>query len=563
MNLENSFPAPGASTGAQASGSEPEVGGFSGVGPSEQQFGDFVREEVIGRGGSATVYRALNTTFNGTVALKVWHEELDAYGRKRFLVECSAHQRLAGHPNIVSFLWASARLGEAPWLATELCDQSMADRLRAGSMEVPDALQLADDVLAGLEAIHRSGHVHRDVKPQNVLLKEGRAKLCDLGMSMHLNSSTQHAFAGTGLYLAPELARGQQPTVKSDIYAAAITLAELFGDPAPPGVEKLLTRASSVNPSDRPRSAIEFRQSMRGLCQHGQLRNETVEPPFGEDPYARLWDIRSSPHSHGHAPPNSSLTPSGLDRAATMKPMDLRSKAPRIPPMWQAGPETAVLPLARTAPASQASPTSRSRPRRHLTVFMAAVLAVVGIAALAVAVVNREALWERFTGKPAQAETAPLHSVVRGASIAVPETAAPTVDDAGNPTSFEADHMLDGDRVTAWRMDGDGSGESVRILLRHQFTVTQVGLTNGYTKHDPKDGTNRYLQERRIISVSWQFPNGTTLTQKLDDGVWRLQMIAVPAVTTDSVTLHLLATTPPGDEAFDYTAISELDVVGR
>ena len=93
-------------------------------------------------------------------------------------------------------------------------------------------------------------------------------------------------------------------------------------------------------------------------------------------------------------------------------------------------------------------------------------------------------------------------------------------------------------------------------------TLTRVGVVNGYSKRDPVTAVDRYRQERRILSVTWQFSNGTALTQQLRDGDHGMQTLAVPNITADKVTLHIDTTTAPGDARFDYTAISELNITG-
>jgi len=218
----------------------------------------------IGAGGSAEVFRARNDTFNGTVALKRWRAPLTPEQRRRFLAECKIHWALSGHPNIVRLYWAEAPPGEPAWLATELCETSLADRLRHGPpLSEAEAYQLADDILAGLAAIHAEQHIHRDIKPANVLLNKGRGLLCDLGIATQVESATRDHAAGTDSFMAPELGRGAAPSYRSDVYSAAVTIRTLMSQPAPAPVTDLLTRAASFQPTDRPADASEFRRLWR------------------------------------------------------------------------------------------------------------------------------------------------------------------------------------------------------------------------------------------------------------------------------------------------------------
>ncbi|WP_432838771.1 protein kinase domain-containing protein [Dactylosporangium sp. CA-092794] len=224
-----------------------------------QHLGDFQLGEKLGEGGSAEVFRASNDVLGWTGALKRWRAPLTEDQRRKFLDECRLHWRLSDHPNIVRLYWADASPGEPAWLATELCETSLAARLREGHRPQPaEAWRLAADILAGLSAIHAERHLHRDVKPANVLLQGGRALLCDLGIAMAADGFTQDGAAGTAYFLAPELARGGRPTYRSDVYSAAVTIRQLFGDTGPPALDGLLRRATSSDPGDRPADAAAF-----------------------------------------------------------------------------------------------------------------------------------------------------------------------------------------------------------------------------------------------------------------------------------------------------------------
>jgi serine/threonine protein kinase len=222
---------------------------------------------TIGAGASAVVYKVTASAHPGPFALKVWHQPLDDEERRRFDHECRLHRALSGHPNIVRFLDGAAPEGRQAWIATELCDESLDDRLHHES--APTLTQVyawAGDLLAGLAEIHRLGHVHRDVKPSNVLLIADRAVLCDLGIARPAGAHTRNASAGTPGYLAPELGRGNQPDHATDVYSAANTIYAMLPGDIPAGLDSLLTRASSSHPSDRPSDAAVFLEMFRGAA---------------------------------------------------------------------------------------------------------------------------------------------------------------------------------------------------------------------------------------------------------------------------------------------------------
>jgi serine/threonine protein kinase len=223
-------------------------------------------DRLLGSGGQAQVWAARSEPLDLPVALKFWPPDLHEHDRGRIRREIEVLRRLAGHNNIVRLLDAETRPDAAPWLATELCDTSLAATLRSGSIPVADAFRFADDILTGLAAVHQIGHLHRDVKPANVLLHQGQAKLCDLGLVGQIDHYTRMHFSGTAYFLAPEL-RTCQPTVASDLYAAGRTLEALFevaygASSVPPALERLLTRATSARPHDRPADAEAFRQAV-------------------------------------------------------------------------------------------------------------------------------------------------------------------------------------------------------------------------------------------------------------------------------------------------------------
>jgi serine/threonine protein kinase len=242
----------------------------------------------LGRGGQAQVWSGRDLTRDVPVALKFWPRTVSRRDRDRLDREIGVLRQLTGHPNIVRFLDARIVDGARPWLATELCEDSLGDRLRSGSISTEQAFTWAEDMLTGLAYVHQKGLLHRDVKPANVLIHHGRAKLCDLGLAGDIDGHTSVPQAGTAYYIAPELGE-HQPSVRSDLYSAGRTLEALFrqvADP-PPGLAGLLTRATSSRPGDRPADAGELRRQLMAL--KGGVTAVTVP-----DPPARRRGIRAA-----------------------------------------------------------------------------------------------------------------------------------------------------------------------------------------------------------------------------------------------------------------------------
>lgn len=220
---------------------------------------DFDIGAKLGSGTSATVYKAHHRTLLATVALKRWHRTATEDELRKFLDECRLQWQLSNEPNIVRLYWVGTPSDAPPWLAMELYDFSLDRRLEASpALSVEESIRIARDLLAGLSAIHVNGHLHRDIKPANVLLKGGQAALSDLGIAMEANAWTSDRAAGTARYLAPELGRGKDPSYRSDVYSAALTIETAFNYEIPDYLDELLTRASSHNAEDRPQNGSDF-----------------------------------------------------------------------------------------------------------------------------------------------------------------------------------------------------------------------------------------------------------------------------------------------------------------
>jgi hypothetical protein len=152
--------------------------------------------------------------------------------------------------------------------------------------------------------------------------------------------------------------------------------------------------------------------------------------------------------------------------------------------------------------------------------------------------------------------------LARGAGFDVPATAPPTTDLDGTLVAYEAGQMGDGDPRTAWRTAGDASGQTITVTLREPGVVTRVGLVNGYAKQVA--GVDWYPNNRRILSVTWGFDDGTSVEQTFAERP-ALQRLAVQPVQTGTVTITITSVTPPGSGNLgrDYTAISEVSITGR
>ncbi|GAA2117254.1 Stk1 family PASTA domain-containing Ser/Thr kinase [Nocardioides bigeumensis] len=193
----------------------------------------------IARGGMASVYEATDTRLDRLVAVKVMHSGLgdDDEFAARFVREARSAARLS-HPHVVGVFDQGEDDGVV-FLAMEYVPgQTLRDVVRAEApMRPARALALIEPVVSALAAAHRAGLIHRDVKPENVLIEDpeagGRVKVADFGLAKAVSADTQHTVTGgvligTVSYLAPELVVDGRADARADVYAAGVMLYELL-----------------------------------------------------------------------------------------------------------------------------------------------------------------------------------------------------------------------------------------------------------------------------------------------------------------------------------------------
>src|SRR5205085_5143652 len=196
-------------------------------------------EELIGTGGMSSVYRANDRLLERAVALKVLHERFgdDDEQVERFRHEARSVAQLT-HPNIVTVIDRGEQEGRQ-FIVFEYVDgENLKDLVeREGPLGVREAIELTLQVARGLAFAHGQGLVHRDVKPQNVLLDgDGRAKVTDFGIAHAVDvdgMTITGTIMGTSNYIAPEQARGQPVDEQTDVYSVGCVLYELLAGEVP------------------------------------------------------------------------------------------------------------------------------------------------------------------------------------------------------------------------------------------------------------------------------------------------------------------------------------------
>lgn len=236
----------------------------------------------IARGGMATVYVATDLRLERRIALKVMHAHLsdDSAFQSRFIQEARAAARLAD-PHVVN-VFDQGQDGELAYLVMEyLPGITLRELLREQKrLTIPQTITIMDAILAGLSAAHRAGIVHRDVKPENVLLAEdGRIKIGDFGLARATtaNTATGQQLLGTIAYLAPELVTRGTADARSDIYALGIMLYEMLVGEQPYKGEQPMQIAFQHATESVPRPSV---------------RNPAVPEPLDE---LVLWATEKSP----------------------------------------------------------------------------------------------------------------------------------------------------------------------------------------------------------------------------------------------------------------------------
>ena len=196
--------------------------------------GRYRLEAKLGSGGMSTVYLARDETLDRPVAVKVMHREMSeqADQLERFRQEARAVAKIS-HPNVVSVIDAGEDGGH-PYIVFEYVEgETLKQRIaRVGALDIQEAIAYAIEIARGLSIAHARNLVHRDIKPQNVLIDdEGRAKLTDFGISRQLEQDGMTATGrvlGTTDYVAPEQAMGQAVDPRSDVYSLGVVLYEML-----------------------------------------------------------------------------------------------------------------------------------------------------------------------------------------------------------------------------------------------------------------------------------------------------------------------------------------------
>lgn len=249
--------------------------------------------QMLGRGGMAYVYRADDALLGIPVALKILHRISEESILVRFKQEVILARKVV-HPNVCR-IFDFGQSGGLPYVSMEFIDGAALSQMLAQRFTLPDALPILRQVLQGLDAIHKTGIIHRDMKPHNIMIdRNGRTVIMDFGVALWTEASarlTEHGqFVGTLHYMAPEQFEGRIDS-RADIYSVGVMLYEMFigkrpfetgstaamvhahlhiepdkptslAENLPIKVEKIILKALEKQPEIRYQTALELLQDL-------------------------------------------------------------------------------------------------------------------------------------------------------------------------------------------------------------------------------------------------------------------------------------------------------------
>jgi serine/threonine protein kinase/beta-lactam-binding protein with PASTA domain len=441
----------------------------------------------IARGGMASVYEAHDTRLDRAVAIKIMHAGLgdatstDEQFAARFVREARAAARLS-HPNVVA-VYDQGEDNGTIFLAMELVPgHTLRDTIAKEAPMSPErALAILDPVLSALASAHRSGLIHRDVKPENVLIADdGRIKVADFGLARAVSAETQHTatggvLIGTVSYLAPELVVDGKADARADVYAAGVVLYELLTGRKPHQGESPIAVAYKHVHEDVPAPSAEVPELpayVDALVARATTRDRSLRPA---DAGVLLHHVHRVTHAlHHGVREDDDLVADLLPAPARVETTDTMPEP--IRELWDPSAHEGTTkletvlpppPPKRTPPSPPTPATGDARPARPRRRRRGVVLLV--LAAVVAAAVGGGAYWfgwARYTQAP---------SVV-GLSQA---NAEQKIEDAG--LEVEYDDAVYSTSVPAGDVVASDPAPGERILPGDAVTVT---LSLGEEMHD-------------------------------------------------------------------------------
>jgi eukaryotic-like serine/threonine-protein kinase len=339
--------------------------------------GRYAVEAFVARGGMASVYLATDTRLDRRVAVKVLHAQLsdDPIVVARFEREARAAAQLS-HPDVVAVYDQGSDSGYAFLVMEFVPGSNLREIVRdRGRLTTAEAVAVMDHVLAALAAAHSAGLVHRDVKPENVLVApDGRVKVADFGLARAVAGSTvttaDSVMFGTAHYFAPEQYNDEAADARSDVYSAGVLFFELLTGSTPFTADSniaLLNRYSAEDIPAPSTRASDIPPQIDALVTWATSRDPRQRPADAGELHSSLLDVRDRLGLHGRVPALPVTLTAPLLATTNGRPDDL----------------TQI--VAGGAPPAVGATTAGRRPRRRRRGLVVALIVAILVAASGVA----------------------------------------------------------------------------------------------------------------------------------------------------------------------------------
>ena len=416
--------------------------------------GRYELEELVGTGGMSSVYRARDTLLERDVALKIMHAHHleDGDYVERFEREARTVAQLS-HPNIVTVIDRGEVKGR-PFIVFEYVSGSTLDKLveREGALPVDEALRIVIGAARGLAFAHRHGLVHRDVKPQNILLNgSGQPKVTDFGIARALDVKKGVTQTGTVLgtsnYIAPEQASGEGATAESDVYSLGVVLFELLTGTRPFSGDNFVAVAMK-HINEPPPSVLDLRRDVPPRVAAAVSKALMKDP---RDRFPSMESFAAELDACLHELNDGATT----DASATVVTAPVRRRA---------------------------APARGHRPPRRAPLLVALV-ALAALAVIAVAAVALHSNDSFLPGRSSGGTTTTGTTSAGGGAVKL--TAVKGYDPQGDHTEHDSDasKATDGDFSTFWTTESyqspefSGLKDGVGLVLNAPESVTLKTLT--------------------------------------------------------------------------------------
>jgi len=567
----------------------------------------------VGAGGFGTVFRAEQLGFGRAVAVKILSAVVEQdVELRRFERERQALGSVADHPNIVSVFGWGLTAEHRPYLIMEyLPGGTLAELTKAGPLAPEVAVSVTAKLARALAVAHDRGVLHRDVKPENVLISAfGEPVLCDFGIARPAHGATTHtsSVATSVSHAAPEVLEGSPPSEAGDIWALMSTMhTMLAGRPPFSGASEhesmaaVITRVLTQPPPDLRPAGIP--DDVAEVVEAGLAKDPTVRLARAAEVAERLeavmaahgWAHQLLPVSSAAPPP---FPPTETVPAAVAAPEPVPDPVPSLVGASSAGTihlkpadsepvgMEAALVAGQQARVPSRSEAPRSKRRRGpVVVAVGAFVALVAVILAGVVVMIGQGDDRAIAPPPtttSSATTAPSSTTTTltqpAAALLGPVVGlTPTVTTVSSErrdvylrctnayANYAPRNLLDRDPQTGWgTQPGDSRGQSIELSFGQPVRLRRIGLTPGYAKVGPRSDqgcreVSAFSFNRQVTKVSYTFSGGTsqetTFAARPD-----LQFTNVDVVTSMVRITILEITRPPG--ADDDTILSDATFEG-